>query len=93
MSEKRVKISFPPPSGPLVDASEVPVTESTERWTDVTLEDGTKLRLKPTVLSVTRLDGQYDPDGNPMYLLKSSQVMVADAPPHLRKGAAAKGVH
>ena len=93
MTEKKVKFPFPPPSGPLVDGSEVPVTETTERWTDVLLEDGTKLRLKPTVLSVIRVDGQFDPDGNPMYMLKSSQVMVADAPPHLRKGAAAKGVH
>jgi len=93
MAEKKLKINFPPPAGPLVDAAEVPVTESTERWTEIKLEDGTTLRIKPTILSVVRIEGQYDPDGNPMYMTKSGQVLVADAPAHLRKGAAgSKGV-
>ncbi len=87
MPEKRVRIPFPP-KGELVDGSEVPVRESTERWTDVELEDGTKLRLKPTVVKAVRVDGQYDQEGNPMYgIISNATMVVVSSPQHLRKGA------
>ncbi len=88
MAEKRVKVPFPTPISPPMDGSEVGVSESTERWSEVTLEDGTILRVKPSVLSAVRVDGQYDPDGNPAYLIKAQQVvMVVSSPEHLRKPA------
>lgn len=69
-----------------MDGSEIAVSESTEKWSEVTLEDGTVLRIKPSVLSAIRIDGQYDPEGNPAYLIKAQQVvMVVSAPVHLRK--------
>jgi len=85
MPEKKTKVTLP---NGTFDASEVSVKESTERWTDIELEDGTKLRFKPTIISALRVDGQYDGDGNPVYAVKSSNTMVvASAPSHLRKGA------
>jgi hypothetical protein len=91
--EKRIKTQVPLLG--LVDAFVVGVSESTERWTEIKLDDGTALRLKPVVLEALRIDGQYDPDGNPMYALKANQVMiVVNAPDHLRKGGSgSKGVH
>lgn len=86
MVEKRIKVPFPPPSGPMVDASEVQVRESNDRWSEVTLEDGTVMRVKPNVMSAVRLDGQYDPDGNPMYGIKAAPVVtIVSSPDHLRK--------
>lgn len=86
MPEKRTKV--PLPNGQTADGLEVTIKETTERWSEVTLEDGATLRLKPNVLSVVRIDGQYDPEGNPLYVLKSNQVMmVANVPAHLRRGA------
>jgi len=94
MLEKKIKINFPPPAGPLVDATDVPVKESTERWTEIVLEDGSTIRIKPTILGAVRVEGQYDQEGNPMYLVKSSlNSVVANCPAHLRKGAAPKGVN
>jgi hypothetical protein len=93
LPEKKTKVQTP--TG-LVDATEVPVSESTERWTDVRLEDGSVIRLKAVVIGAARIDGQYDNDGNPLYTVKVNQVMVvASAPDHLRKGGsgALKGVH
>ena len=93
MPEKKTKIQTP---GGLVDAFEVAVSESTERWTEVRLEDGSVLRLKPVVIGAARVDGQFDPEGNPVYTIKVNQIMtVASAPDHLRKGGSgtAKGVH
>ena len=88
------KFKFDVPGHGLVDAVEVPVSESTERWSEIKLDDGTILRLKPVVLAAMRLEGQYDPEGNPMYSLKVNQIMtVGSAPEHLRKGGgASKGV-
>jgi hypothetical protein len=71
----------------LVDAVEVPVVESTERWSDVTLTDGSVLRIKASVLGAVRVDGRYDQEGNPIYQVKVNQVMTVDAPQHLRKAA------
>jgi hypothetical protein len=86
MAEKRIKVPFPPPSGPMVDASEVQVRESNERWSEVTLEDGTVLRIKPNVMSAVRVDGQFDPEGNPMYGIKAAHtVTIVSSPEHLRK--------
>ena len=69
-----------------MDAVDVPVKESTERWTEVQLEDGSVLRLKPSVLAAIRVDGQYDPEGNPAYSVKTQlQMIVISAPETLRK--------
>ncbi len=91
MSGKMTKV--PLPNGVTLEAMEVSVTESTERWSDITLEDGTVLRVKPNVLSVHRAIDKYDDDGNPLYVLKSAQVMmVSSTPPNLRKGGAGSKV-
>jgi hypothetical protein len=92
--ERKVKFAMPP-DGKIVEGFEVPVVESTERWTEVKLEDGSILRIKPSVLSAVRVPGQWDPDDNPMYVLKATNAMVVtEAPEHLKKAAdAAKKVH
>lgn len=53
MAERKVPVALP--TGKIGEGFEVPVEETTERWSDVTLEDGTHLRLKTTVLSATRI--------------------------------------
>jgi hypothetical protein len=83
MAERRTKLNLPGIG--LVDGIEVGVLESTERWTDIKLQDGTTLRVKPVIMSVVRVDGRYDQQGNPMYAVQTGQAMTADAPDHLRK--------
>lgn len=85
MPERKTKIQLPGIG--TVDAVEVNVSEATERWTDIQLADGTTIRVKPVILSVLRIEGHYDPEGNPLYQVKANQIMTADAPEHLRKGA------
>ena len=94
MPEKKTKAQIPGVG--LVDVFEVSVSESTEKWTEVRLEDGAVLRLKPVVLSAVRVDGRYDSEGNPVYSLKVNQIMtIVSAPDHLRQGGSGiqKGVH
>jgi hypothetical protein len=90
--ERKVKVPMPPDGKP-TDGFEVPVVESTERWTEVKLEDGSVLRVKPSILSAIRILDQWDPDGNPMYALKAANAMVvAEAPDHLRRPTKAQKV-
>lgn len=92
MPDKTVKVPVPGVAG-LHDAVEVPVTESTERWTDIQLGDGTVIRVKPVVLGALRIENQWDAEGNPLYQLKINQVMTATSPDHLKKGASGSTTH
>lgn len=85
MPEKRTKIQLPGLG--LVDAIEVDILESNERWTEIKLADGTTIRTKPVILSVLRVENKFDPEGNPIYQLKANQVMTANVPEELKKGS------
>ena len=85
MAERRVKIQIPP-SNEKVDGVEVDVDEALEKWSEVKLTDGSVIRVKVTVASAVRVEGRWDQDGNPQYIIKGSQTMVvASAPETLRK--------
>jgi hypothetical protein len=45
-------------------------------WTNVTLADGTILKIKPEVNGVIRVAGMWDDNGDPIYKL-NTQVRVA----------------
>ncbi|MGA3040811.1 MAG: hypothetical protein ABSF54_08495 [Bryobacteraceae bacterium] len=91
MPERRVKVPMPPLPG-LQDGFDVQVSESTEKWTEVTLEDGTVLRVKASVLGAFRADGKWDAQGNPMYALKAQIVSsIVSVPEHLRRPAGTAG--
>ena len=87
MAEGKTKIQMP--NGAVVEAVEVEIKESREKWTEIDLSDGTTIRTKPVVLSVVRIENQWDPEGNPVYQLKANQVMTARSPEHLKKDASA----
>ena len=73
-------------SGKSVEGRDVDVIESTERFSELRLEDGTILRIKPNVLKVTRLVEQWDSDNNPIYVVRSqSIVLVSEAPADLKR--------
>jgi hypothetical protein len=70
-----IKSKMSLPSGAEVEGVEVQTTESTERWSQFSLEDGTVLRLKFTVASFIRADGHFDADGNPVYAIKGQPMI------------------
>ena len=63
-------------TGQLVEGVEVGVTESIERFSDVKLEDGTTIKTKLSVISAVRSDDKFDAEGNPLYIVKSQNVVV-----------------
>lgn len=58
--------------GKKVDAWDVPIEESTERWTELRLEDGSVLRAKPVISTVQRIDSHKDQAGNPIYAITAT---------------------
>ena len=77
---------FPTPTSPVKEGVEVGVAESVEKWTEVTLGDGTVARLKASILGAVRIDGEYDPNGNPAYAMQiQATVTVVSSPEVLRK--------
>ncbi len=84
MAERKIQMSLP--DGKTVDGVEVGVRESTERWSDFELEDGTKFRIKVTVLGVNRASKDYDPGGLPWYQFNVLPVFsTMEVPDHLKK--------
>jgi hypothetical protein len=85
MAERKVKVPFGE-AGAMADGVEVTVDESTEKWSEYKLSDGTVLRGKVTVVSAVRIEGQFDPQGHPMYAINMAPaMMVVDTPVSLRK--------
>ena len=72
--------------GNLVEGISVGVVESTERFSEVRLEDGTTIRTKLSVFDAVRIDGQWDKEGNPVYVVKSHNIVtVVESPERLKK--------
>jgi len=81
MPETKKKL---PVFGREVDVSEVPITASEENVNHYTLEDGTTLKVKGVATSVMRIDNQFLPDGNPIYIVVMTPVVSVESSP-LRK--------
>jgi len=72
--------------GKMVWGTEVGVDETIDRASEVQLADGTRLRLKQSVISAIRLDDEFDPEGNPLYVLNAAPVMtLVHAPENLKR--------
>ena len=66
-------------------STEIDVLEAKEAWSEYRLADGTILRVKPIMISVTRLDDAKTTDGEPVYTMKSTlvtDVRGAKTPPN-----------
>lgn len=84
MANQRTTVQLP--DGTSAVGTPVNVDTSTERWSEYELSDGSVLKLKNLVASVMRIDGKWDPEGNPMYVIKGAPIMlVASFPDNLRK--------
>ncbi len=65
-------------TGAEVEGVVVDVVESTERFSDIRLEDGTLVRIRPVIVEVIRIEGKWDNEGKPLYVIRSANVMTVD---------------
>lgn len=69
----------------LEEAEDIDFTEEREHWNVYNLTDGTTLKIKLVLRGVKRLK-KWGPDGNPMYLISSTNVVRAvDVPKELKR--------
>ncbi len=67
-----------------LNVADVPVRSANECFAEYELEDGSRIRVKFVASAFLRVEGQYAPDGKPVYLVFSSPaVNVLSARPEL----------
>ena len=89
MPERKITVPFGAP-GQMAEGVVVEIDESSEKWSEYTLSDGTVLRGKLTLIGAVRIDGQYDPQGNPMYAMNMTPTLVVSSVPDRLKQKAGK---
>ena len=76
------KISY---RGKEVDAVEVDFQTRKEDWNEYQLLDGSSLKIKLVVSEIFKISDEYDNEGNPVYVVKSQNILVARSPDNLKR--------
>ncbi len=84
MTAKRM-LQHPHDSSKQAEATVVKVTEANEPFTYITLEDGTTLTMRMTVLEVVRFIDCWDEDNNPIYSVNGRGSLSIAIPDHLKR--------
>ncbi len=64
----------------VVEGEEVEFTPTKEDWNEYHLADGSKLRFRSVVGRVVRVLGQRSPEGDPVYVVTSQNMVVVTCP-------------
>jgi hypothetical protein len=65
------------PGGPVKEAVRVSVSQESG-FATAKLEDGTVIRLKPSVVEAWRFDDEFDEAGNPIYSVRTTILPTID---------------
>lgn len=71
--------------GTVVEGHVVPFRGDVEHWNEYLLDDHTVIRMKAVVTEILRIEGQYDAQGNPSYIVLSTNVTHVSAPEDLKE--------
>jgi len=66
------------PDGRKATGTPVEITSCTERWSDITLSDGTRLKMKPVVVKVERMSAR-DANGLPIYAVTAQNFTIVES--------------
>ena len=72
-----VKVNY---QGRDVEGIDVSFKVDREEWNDYQLADGTELRMRLIVTDIVMIPEEWDSSGNPVYVAKSQNIMVAKCP-------------
>ena len=81
MSNK-TKVIF---NGKEVSATVIEVNQESSYWNNYLLDDQSVLKLKVILTKVARVDGAYDQEGNPVYVIQATNIVRVDCPDSLKK--------
>ena len=82
MVQKKVKVKL---GNETLEGVPVSVSSASEQWNEYLLEDNTVVRMKLVVTDVVKVDERYDQDGNPLYIMKSSNIASVSSPDKLKR--------
>ena len=71
--------------GKQVEATPVKFRNIREEWNEYDLEDGSTIRMKTIVSDVVCVPDEYDQENNPIYVVRSTNMVVVNSPDHLKK--------
>jgi len=78
----------PLPDGRVVDGIALPF-QGSDNWNEYFVDDGTVIRIKLVATEIVKVDGEFDQQGNPLYVVASTNLAVVSAPDHLKKDGGA----
>jgi hypothetical protein len=61
------------------------IVKTKEGWSEFRLDDGSIIKAKAVILDVKRAVGQFNIEGNPVYVMQMTMVHNLIAPPSLKK--------
>ncbi len=64
-----------------VVATKVNIIESVERFSQIRLDDGTIINIKASPQEVSRIENKFDHNGNPVYVVNSTNVVTVHSSP------------
>ncbi|MDQ3954614.1 MAG: hypothetical protein M3285_03585 [Actinomycetota bacterium] len=79
------KKKVPLPDGTVAEGTVMPFQSGGEHWNEYLLDDGSVVRMKLVVTEIVRVEGQYDEQGNPGYIVSSTNVTAVTSPDELRR--------
>ena len=82
MAGRRKKV---PLGNQMVEAEEVAINSSHENWNEYLLSDGSVVRVKLVVTEAVKVVDMYDQQGNPVYVVQSTNIMSVSAPDEIRR--------
>ena len=66
------------------DAIEVGIVDNIDKWSSVTLVDGTVIRHQHPVVKVLKVIGEQDQEGHPIFLLNHSSILTVNVADDLK---------
>lgn len=73
------------PDGQEVQGTVMPFQTAVESFNEYLVDDGTVVNIKLVVTEILKLDDAYDPQGQPVYLINSTNVTSVSVPDDLRR--------
>ncbi len=80
MAKRKVNLG-----GREVMAEEIEFETEKENWNTYILHDGTTLKMKTVLAGILRVENEYGPTGDPIYIVNASPVVSTTSPEHLKK--------
>ncbi len=74
-----------PFQGQEFDATEVDFQIRKEDWNEYQLMDGSAIKMKLVVSDIFKVLDKYDDENNPIYVVKSKNVVTVRSPDNLKK--------